>query len=80
MVLNNVTLKEVAASIKENFGFKIEFSSTKLSIKLCSITYNTTDNLNDILVLLDKIYSTNHTFSDSTIYIKPARLIKNKVQ
>lgn len=73
VVLDNVTLKEVAASIKETFGYKIEFSSAKLSVKPCSITYNATDNVNDILVLLDKIYHTKHSFSDSTIYIKTAR-------
>ena len=73
VVLDNVTLKEVAASIKETFGYKIEFSSSKLSTKPCSITYNATDNVDDILVLLDKIYHTKHSFADSTIYIKPAK-------
>jgi ferric-dicitrate binding protein FerR (iron transport regulator) len=73
VVLDNVTLKEVAASIKENFGYTIEFSSSKLSKKPCSITYNATDNVDDILVLLDKIYHTKHRFSDSTIYIKLTR-------
>ncbi len=73
VVLDNVTLKEVAASIKETFGYKVEFSSAKLSTKPCSITYNATDNVDDILILLDKIYHTKHSFSDSTIYINPAR-------
>jgi|GEM_PF-3344931 len=73
VVLDNVTLKEVAASIKESFGYNVQFSSAKLLSKPCSITYNATDNVDDILILLDKIYHTTHTFSDSTIYIKPAR-------
>lgn len=73
VVLDNVTLKEVAASIKESFGYNVKFSSATLLSKPCSITYNATDNVDDILILLDKIYHTTHTFSDSSIYIKPAR-------
>jgi transmembrane sensor len=73
VVLDNVTLKDVAASIKDNFGYKIEFSSPKLLLKPCSITYNATDNVDDILTLLDKIYHTTHTITDSIIYVKPAR-------
>ncbi len=73
VVLNDVTLKEVATSIKENFGYLIHFSSPELSAKPCSITYNSTDNVADILLLLDKIYNTKHTFTDSAIYVKPAR-------
>jgi transmembrane sensor len=72
VVLDNVTLKDVAASIKENFGYKIEFASSKLLSKPCSITYNATDNVDDILTLLDKIYHTSHTITDSVIYVKPA--------
>lgn len=72
VVLDNVTLKIVAASLSENYGFKIDYSSEKLLSKSCSITYNSTDNLNDILSLLDKIYHTKHTFKDNkTVYIKP---------
>lgn len=73
VVLDNVTLKEVAASIKETFGYKIEFVSAKLLSKPCSITYNATDNVDDILVLLDKIYHTSHTVADSIISIKPLK-------
>lgn len=73
VVLDNVTLKEVAASIKKSFGYSVKFSSAKLLSKRCSISYSATDNIDDILILLDKIYHTTHTFSDSTIYIKPAR-------
>lgn len=73
VVLDNVTLKEVATSIKETFGYKIEFTSPKLLSKPCSITYNATDNVDDILVLLDKIYHTSHTIADSVISIKPVK-------
>jgi transmembrane sensor len=72
VVLDKVTLKDVAVSIKENFGYKIEFASSKLLLKPCSITYNATDNVEDILTLLDKIYHTTHTITDSNIYVKPA--------
>ncbi|CAN5332242.1 hypothetical protein BH11BAC5_BH11BAC5_40710 [soil metagenome] len=74
--LDNVTLKEVAASIKQSFGYNVKFSTDKLLSKRCSITYNATDNIEDILILLDKIYHTTHTFSDSTIHIKSTRSIK----
>ncbi len=70
VVLDHVALKVVAASLYENFGYTINFSSSDLSEKPCSITYNSTDDLDDILLLLDKIYHTTHTYSDSTIYIK----------
>ena len=73
VILDNVTLKDVAASIKENFGYQIEFSSPKLARKRCSITYNATDNVDDIIILLDKIYNTKHAFSGNIIHIKPAR-------
>ena len=73
VVLDNVTLKEVAASIHQTFGYTIEFSSPKLSRKRCSITYNATDNVDDILILLDKIYHTKHDFSGNKIYIKSVR-------
>jgi len=76
VVLDNVTLKEVAASIKKSFGYNVKFSTDKLLSKRCSITYNATDNIEDILILLDKIYHTTHTFSDSTIHIKSTRSIK----
>ncbi len=71
VVLENVTLKEVAASVNKNLGYKIEFSNSKLLNKPCTITYNTTDNIDNILLLLDKIYHTSHEFSDNgTVYIK----------
>jgi ferric-dicitrate binding protein FerR (iron transport regulator) len=73
VVMDNVTLKEVAASIKDNFGYNIQFSSPKLALKPCSITYNETDNIDVILTLLDKIYHTTHSISDSTVYIKVSK-------
>lgn len=79
VVLDNVSLKIVAATIKENYGINMEYSSQKLLNKSCSITYNSTDNLDDILSLLDKIYHTKHAYSnDSTVYIKPINsMLKN---
>ncbi|MBC7508276.1 MAG: FecR domain-containing protein [Ferruginibacter sp.] len=71
--LDNVTLKEVASSINQTFGYTIEFSTSKLSGKRCSITYSATDNVDDIIILLDKIYHTKHNFSGNKIYIKPLR-------
>ena len=72
VVLDNVSLKIVAASIKENYGFEMVYSSKKLLSKPCSITYNSTDNPDSIFSSLDKIYHTTHTYSDdSTVYIKP---------
>jgi transmembrane sensor len=70
VVLDNITLKEVAASIKENFGYKIEFASPGLLLKSFSITYSTTDNVDDILTPIDKVYHTTHSIKDSIIYIK----------
>ncbi len=73
IVLDNVTLKEVAASINQTFGYTVEFSSPKLSRKRCSITYNATDDVDDIFILLNKIYHTKHNYSGNKIYIKPVR-------
>ncbi len=69
VALDNVTLHDVAISIKETLGYNVKFSSASLASKPCSITYNETDNVEDILLLLDKIYHTSHSISDSTIKI-----------
>ena len=73
IVLDNVTLKVVANSIQKNFGYTIKFSSPKLLTKRCSITYNATDNVEDILYLLDKIYHTSHIISGKIIHVKSSR-------
>ena len=73
VILDNVTLKDFAASIKENFGYKIEYGSSKLLLKPCTITFNATDNVDDLLTLMDKIYHTSHSITDSIIYVKPIK-------
>ena len=73
LVLDNVELKDVGASIKENFGYTVEFSSPQLSSQPCSITYNQTDNVEDILLLLDKIYHTTHIITGKSILIETTK-------